>query len=67
MLSIPYQRLSIFLNKDKKSVRRFIESETFTGSISEKMKSENLKTDIISSLEFDYLFFVSESVKHIER
>ena len=67
MPSIPDQRLSIFLNKDKESVRRFIESETFTGSISEKMKIENLKTEIISSLEFNYLFFVSERVKHIER
>ena len=47
--------------------QKIIESETFTGSISEKMKIENLKTEIISSLEFNYLFFVSERVKHIER
>ena len=42
----------------KEYVRRMIESETFNGNISEKMKIESLKTDA---------YFVSERVKHIER
>ena len=35
----------------KESVRRMIESETFSDNISEKMKIQSLKTEIISSLE----------------
>ena len=35
----------------KESVRRIIESQTFSDNISKKMKIESLKTEIISSLE----------------
>ena len=35
----------------KESVKRIMESQTFNGNISEKMKIESLKTEIISSLE----------------
>ena len=35
----------------KESVRRSIEAQTFNDNISEKMKIESLKTEIISSLE----------------
>ena len=35
----------------KESVRRIMESQTFNDNISEKMKIESLKTEIISSLE----------------
>ena len=35
----------------KESVRRIMESQTFSDNISEKMKFESLKTEIISSLE----------------
>ena len=35
----------------KESVRRIMESQTFNDNISEKMKTESLKTEIISSLE----------------
>ena len=35
----------------KESVRRIMESQTFNDDISEKMKIESLKTEIISSLE----------------
>ena len=35
----------------KESVRRIMESQTFNENISEKMKTESLKTEIISSLE----------------
>ena len=35
----------------KESVRRIMESQTFTGNILEKIKIESLKTEIISSLE----------------
>ena len=35
----------------KESVRRSIESQTFNDKLSEKMKIESLKTEIISSLE----------------
>ena len=35
----------------KESVRRIMESQTFNDNISENMKIENLKTEIISSLE----------------
>ena len=35
----------------KESVRRIMESQTFSDNISEKMKIESLKTEIISSLE----------------
>ena len=34
----------------KESVKRIMESQTFNGNISEKMKIESLKTEIISSL-----------------
>ena len=39
----------------KKSVRRFIESETFNNNISEKMKIESLKNEI-TSLESTIFF-----------
>ena len=35
----------------KESVRRIMESQIFNDNISEKMKTESLKTEIISSLE----------------
>ena len=35
----------------KESVRRSIESQSFNDNLSEKMKIESLKTEIISSLE----------------
>ena len=46
----------------KESVRRIVESEKFNDNISEKMEIENLKTEIIPSLESTISFLFQKEL-----
>ena len=50
----------------KESVRRIIESETLTDNIFEKMKIEDLKTEIISSLESTISLLVQKELNTLK-